>query len=190
MLDPWDIYMLQKGTGRDLNSLLESELKLRVAEGLILPCINMPEEDLLDSYGCIIPGSRMCCAFLDSKARCSIHEYRPGFCRLFPLGRIYEDDSFDYFVQIDECPYPNKSKVKIKKWLGIPNLAKYEQYILHYHNLCKKITSKFTSDTSEAVMKSTDMMFLKVLFTTPYDTEGDFYEQYYSRTEQLSTLFS
>ena len=31
--------------------------------------------------------------FLDENGRCSIYAFRPGFCRLFPLGRYYVDEA-------------------------------------------------------------------------------------------------
>ena len=40
------------------------------------------------------------CYFLNEEGRCSIHSFRPGICRLFPLGRFYEEEGFRYFLQI------------------------------------------------------------------------------------------
>lgn len=175
ILDPYDIYLIQKGTLKDMNALLEKEIELRVVDGLILPNIKMQEKT-------------EACGFLNEEGRCSIHEFRPGFCRLFPMGRIYENGTFSYFLQVNECSFPNKSKVKLKKWLGIENLSEYEKYVLHYHNLCKSITDGFTVDTSEEVMKSLDMLFLKTLFMNPFDISIPFYEQYYERAKILKTI--
>ena len=36
--------------------------------------------------------------FLNEQGRCSIHDSRPGFCRLFPLGRFYENGGFREIV--------------------------------------------------------------------------------------------
>lgn len=43
----------------------------------------------------------------------------PGICRLFPLGRIYEENGFKYFIQVHECKKQERGKVKIKKWLEL-----------------------------------------------------------------------
>lgn len=175
ILDPYDMYLLQKGTGKDAASLLENEIELRVVDGLILPNIKMQEET-------------KSCGFLTKEGRCGIHEFRPGFCRLFPMGRIYEDGSFTYFLQVNECNFANKSKIKLKKWLGIENLSEYEKYILHYHNLCKDITLGFSKDSSQEAMKSIDMLFLKTMFMNPYDVKMPFYEQYYERAKIIGTI--
>lgn len=172
VLDPYDIFSLELSTGKSFEELLSDSIELNVVDGLILPNIKMQEDSLA-------------CIFLSDSGRCTIHDSRPGFCRLFPLGRIYEDGEFSYFHQINECDYQDKSKIKIKKWLGIDRLSEYEKYINHYHDLQKRIISKFTADTSEAVIKSIDMMVLNKLFVEKYDLNSDFYEQYYRRCEQL-----
>lgn len=172
ILDPYDIYMLQKALNRSFESLLNKEISLRVVDYLITPHITM------------IPG-RNCCAFLSDTGRCTIHDSRPGYCRLFPLGRIYENDSFSYFHQTQECTYENKSKIKIKKWLGISNLASYEQYILHYHNLTHKMVEAYGLDENEATAKSVNMLWLNTMFVNPYVIDASFYDQYYERTSKL-----
>lgn len=172
VLDPYDVFALEKVTEKSFEELLVSSVELNVVDGLILPNIKMQE----NSGACI---------FLSEEGRCTIHNSRPGFCRLFPLGRIYEDGDFTYFYQINECVYPDKSKIKVKKWLGIERLSEYEKYINHYHDLQKRFISKFTSDTSEAVIKSINMMVLNKLFIEKYDLDGDFYEQYYERCAQI-----
>ena len=77
-LDPYDVWMLKKGTGRDFSDMVEKEIKLSVLDGLILPHMNMEKG----------------CQFLDEGGRCTIHPYRPSICRLFPLGRYYENGDF------------------------------------------------------------------------------------------------
>lgn len=175
ILDPYDIYNLQKATEKSFQELLQAGLiALNVIDGLILPNINMESTE-------------KGCPFLNNEERCSIHTLRPGFCRLYPMGRIYENDSFSYFHQVDECTYPNKSKVKLKNWFGIPNLKDYEKFILDYHNICRKLQDKFGSD-NEDTLKSINMLFLNLLFIKEYDLSMDFYEQYYERTESISDL--
>ena len=201
LLDPYDIYNLQKATGRVFTELYGSILAFGQGDGLILPHLKVNDESG--------------CPLLDEKGRCSIHDFRPGFCRLFPLGRIYENGGFKYYIQVKECPYPNKSKVKIKNWLGIERLKDYETYILDWHERTEKHSEKISGLmrqlTAEGVRPSIDngaakepsgsaddcakadgsgllaqasaesTAFLKRFFLIPYDTERDFYEQYYER---------
>ena len=73
ILDPYDMYRLTIGLGKTMPELLATALELNVVDGVILPNLKMV-------------GDEEQCAFLDEDGRCSIHAYRPGICRLFPLG--------------------------------------------------------------------------------------------------------
>ena len=86
VLDPWDVYMLEKNLSCGFEGLLGRHLELNVVDGVVLPNLRLLE-------------NREGCTFLDGRGRCSIHAFRPGFCRLFPLGRLYEDGTFSYFLQ-------------------------------------------------------------------------------------------
>lgn len=165
VLDPWDVYMLQKGTGLGLEKLLNNTVKLDVIDGLIQPVLKM---------------AGGACPYLGADGRCEIHAFRPGICRLYPLGRSWEpvsdaesrshagagssaitrparagdvpntederlrerlrygQEDFSYILQINECTHCTGSKVKIKKWLGIPDLPRYEDYCREWHTFLKE----------------------------------------------------
>ena len=76
VLDPYDMYRLCMGLKTTPAALLASSLELGVVDGLILPHLKMN-------------GNTDSCMYLNKDSRCSIHPFRPGFCRLFPLGRYY-----------------------------------------------------------------------------------------------------
>lgn len=166
ILDPYDCFELSRATGRDFYQLIEDNLiELNMADHVLLPNIKMNGDKG--------------CSFLQN-GRCSIHNYRPGFCRLFPLGRIYENGSFSYFLQVNECSHITGAKVKIKKWLGIDNIKEYEKFVLIWHDHLEKLREEVvTMQTDEASkMLST---FLKHYYGKVYDTSGDFYRQFYER---------
>lgn len=175
ILDPYDVYELCKGLDTDANRLLCACVELNVVDGIILPNIKMGE------------GDNPSCGFLTSDGKCSIHNIRPGFCRLFPLGRIYENGSFSYFNQIHECNYPNKSKVKIKKWLDIPSIAEYEKFVLDWHDFLKKAEEHLSGCTDEEI-KRIDMSILNIFYLSPYDFGESFYPQFYERLERINVL--
>ena len=85
VLDPYDMYRLCMGLKTTPAALLASSLELGVVDGLILPHLKMN-------------GNTDSCMYLNKDSRCSIHPFRPGFCRLFPLGRYYENNSFSYLL--------------------------------------------------------------------------------------------
>ena len=164
ILDPYDIYQLTTGLSKTFEELLAGPLELNVVDGIILPNLKM----------C---GKNEACAFLNSEGRCSIHAIRPGFCRLFPLGRYYENESFRYFLQIHECPKPNKSKIKIKKWLGIENLKQYEEFTIAWHYFLKEKQEIAMNSDSADVVKELSMEILMKYYMHKYTKDVDFYTQ-------------
>ncbi len=165
-LDPYDIYRLEKGLVKGFDELLAENLELRVADGVILPCLKMGEKDA--------------CSFLNDDGRCSIHPYRPGICRLFPLGRLYEDDTHRYFLQVHECHKDRQTKIKIKKWIDTPDFSKYEAYIDTWHYSLKNITD-CAADMPQEQLKQVNMMLLQRFYIADYDTNKDFYQQFEER---------
>ena len=103
--------------------LLEQNLELHVVDGVILPNLKMG-------------GKEERCTFLNEAGRCSIHPFRPGICRLFPLGRYYEDGAFRYFLQTAECRKQNRSKIRVKKWIDTPDIRENEKFLLNWHFFC------------------------------------------------------
>ncbi len=126
VLTPYDMYQLSKGTGKSFDELLVSfHLELSVIDDVVLPHLKMESG----------------CKFLED-GRCSIHQFRPGICRLFPLGRIYEGDSFKYFLQVNECLKISRTPVKISDWLGIEDLEKNSAFISKWHKFLKYETKR------------------------------------------------
>lgn len=170
ILDPYDIYNLTINLKASFMELLGDKIELNIADGVILPNILMKD----------ITGG---CSFLDKNGRCSIHGFRPGFCRLYPLGRYYEDGGFKYILLKDECKKNNRTKVKIKSFLGIENLRAYEEYVCDWHYYLKETEQKIADSMAKGndnEAKAVSMNILQKFFTEPY-VEGDFYEQYYKR---------
>lgn len=175
-LDPYDIYQLTKNLGKTMEELLTKEVELHVEDGLILPNLKMVGDGLLQ------------CAFLNEQGRCGIHAFRPGYCRLFPLGRNYEEGKLSYFVLKDACPAPNKSKVKISKWLGVPNLKAYEGFLVEWHELTKRLRTIYAEHTEEeAVTKAINMKFLQMFYLTPYQTD-EFYAIFEGRRKEMENF--
>lgn len=171
VLDPYDIYRMSAELQWRFEQMLANCLELNVVDGLILPNLKMSEQT-----------NR--CTFLNEEGRCSIHKARPGICRLFPLGRIYEGDGFDYFLQVHECKKQNRTKVKISKWLETPQLGRYENYICQWHALTKAVQKKIQVCHDEAQIRQWNLQILNEFFVKPYDTEKDFYPQFSERLKK------
>ena len=171
VLDPLDIYRLTTGLGVRFEQLLSDKIELNVVDGIILPNLKMG-------------GEKECCAFLNEEGRCSIHGIRPGICRLFPLGRFYEDGGFKYFLQIHECKKENRTKVKVKKWIDTPDLKKYESFISEWHYFLLELQEKLLRIEEEKV-KTINMFLLQSFFLEPYKAEEDFYGQFDHRMKKV-----
>lgn len=171
VLDPYDIFRLQQGLGMELKQLLaENKVELNVVDGVILPNLRMA-------------GADERCAFLDDAGRCSIHESRPGICRLFPLGRIYENGDFKYFLQTRECEESRRTKVKVAKWVDTPNLGKYHQYLCQWHSFLNKLEDRVKGQEDSEEAKRLNLLLLQFFYLTPYEDGPEFYEQFQKRME-------
>ena len=172
ILDPYDIWQLTGNLHCTFEQLMgEGKIALSVYDGVILPHLRLE-------------GPPEGCLFLKEAGRCSIHPFRPGRCRLFPLGRIYGEESFRYFLQVHECRKESRTKVKIKKWLDIPEIRRYEQFLSHWHFFVKSVQEEIiASGGDEAFIRQRVMQLLQTYYLTPYSGTDDFYEQYYTRWE-------
>ena len=178
ILDPMDVWRLQKGIKKGFQALLEEgKIELNMADGMILPNLKMDAE-------------REACPFLDGQGRCSVHDCRPGLCRLFPLGRYYEENGFRYFIQIHECRKQDRGKIKIKKWLGIPNLKAYENYILEWHGFLNQCEDALET-LSEENVRILELYVLRRFYETAYmaGDENGFYEEFSPRMEEVKEKF-
>ena len=151
VLTPYDIYRLTLGTGKSFDELLVNMLvEISLIDGIALPHLKMDGG----------------CGFLVDE-RCSIHEYRPGICRLFPLGRLYKDKGFDYILQTGQCIRESRTPVVISDWLGEEDLPKNEAFINKWHGFLefekKKINEirEFTAVEAERIKGLADKELLE-----------------------------
>ncbi len=173
ILDPLDVHRISRRLQKTAEQLIqEGALALGVVDGIILPHLQMQAES----------GA---CFFLNAQGRCSIHESRPGICRLFPLGRYYEDGDFRYFLQTDECRRERRSKVRISKWIDTPELPRYRQFILGWHYFLNDAEEKLKARPEMA--RQWDTLILQGFYLTAYEEE-EFYPQFQKRLQIYSRV--
>lgn len=171
ILDPLDLYRLNSLGKVGMDELFSRYLELQVEDGVILPHLKMG-------------GEEEACGFLDGNGRCLVHPFRPGLCRLFPLGRFYENGSFRYFLQVNECRKSSRSKVKVKRFIDTPELEKNEKYISDWHYFLLEVQEFINSGAGNGKAKEINVQLLKLFFLTPYGEDRDFYGQFYERLSE------
>lgn len=181
VLDPYDICQITSHLNLSFEEMLngvngqEPYISIHVEQGLVLPHIRINSE-------------KQGCGFLNIEGRCSIHAFRPGFCRLYPLGRVYDEDEFYYILQVNECMKGNRTKVKIEKWIDIPEIKKYEKYIQQYHGLCREIQKQLSDLADEKSEKEWNMLFLTLFFQKKYSGTMEFYQEFQERFQQFTEI--
>lgn len=156
VLDPYDVWLLKVQLNKRFQDLLDDgEIELNMVDGIILPNLRMGEQDR--------------CSFLRSELqevrgtvtktqtdnvktncyRCGIYDFRPGLCRLFPLGRVYDGEGFQYFLQKDACEKAGRAKVKVKKWIDTEHIEENQRFISDWHYFIRE-----TGDRMKALRDS------------------------------------
>ncbi|CEP97591.1 Flagellin N-methylase [[Clostridium] sordellii] len=137
VLTPFDVYEIVNCLGVTFDDLLGDKIELRQNNKILLPYLKMQDNNR--------------CSFLNEKGRCIIHSKRPNICRMFPLGRVYQDNDFKYFLQIGNCPKEDLKDVKVSDWVGIENYDENKEFILEWYKLTKALAFrlKFVRDEKE-----------------------------------------
>ncbi len=165
ILDPYDVWRLRSGLGKSLQQLLEEgKVQLNVVDGCILPNLRMAT------------GGEQACAFLDERGRCGIHPYRPGVCRLFPLGRYYEKGDFKFFLQTGECVEKNRTKIRVSKWIDTPEQGRNHDFLCRWHDLLNRAEEAVAGQEDGEFSKTLNISLLNTFYFEEFSSEQDFYK--------------
>ena len=187
VLDPLDVFELNRFLGQSFEELLNETIELKVIDGLILPVLKLVEQSEAFAAGReenaddgnqesgTEHGEPMICPYLGADGRCTIHAFRPGICRLYPLGRSWENDDFRYILQVNECTHCSGTKIKVKRWLGIPNLAAYEAFCRDWHSLLSSARRLLEGTDPESKLRSQVCVYLLRQFYLCDWNVDDFY---------------
>lgn len=173
-LTPYDVYEMRSYLKISFEELLKKFLVLKENGKLILPHLGMN-------------GSDERCNFLDENGRCSIHAHRPNICRLFPLGRVYENGSFKYFLQVGSCQKQVLSDVKVGDWLGITDYSRNKEFIIDWHNIIKAMNFRMKFVYDEDDLKMLNDIFLDSFYRLEAEIDEDFYSIFYRKLPEMKT---
>ncbi|MDU6266584.1 MAG: YkgJ family cysteine cluster protein [Anaerocolumna aminovalerica] len=172
ILDPYDIYRLTTNLNLTFEQLLIDKIELNVVDGVILPNLKMA-------------GLREGCSFLGQEGKCSIHPYRPGICRIFPLGRVYDNHDFKYFLQTNECENLSKTQIRVSKWIDTPEPERNKQFLIDWHYLLNGVENIIKNTQDENLIRNMNMYILNSFYVKKYTTDMEFYIQF---SQRLSTI--
>ncbi len=179
VLDPLDVFELNRFLQQSFEDLLNETIELKVIDGLILPVLKLVYEE-----GIPEEEQQGVCPYLGEDGRCTIHDFRPGICRLYPLGRSWEAGDFSYILQVNECTHCTGSKIRVKKWLGIADLASYEDFCRDWHNFLGQVRSLLEKiDPEGKLRRQVCVSILETFFLCDWNVD-DFYEVFAGRLRE------
>lgn len=131
-LDSWDIALLKEGLGKTFDELIsEGRITINEVNGAAVP-IFASKPDKKE------------CVFLKDDGRCSIHPYRAGICRMYPLARLWQGNgNFAYYLQKGECVHRTTARTRVSDWLGYSDVSQYESAVRVYHAALKEYRMKY-----------------------------------------------
>lgn len=100
---------------------------------------------------------------------------------------------------------PGRYKVRINKWLGIPDLPHYENFVSEWHYYIRDIKERIAEysqsaegtdpagqdadeSPNQSYIRQLNLFILKVFYETPFDPNRDFYEQFDLRLQEAKTV--
>lgn len=82
---------------------------------------------------------------------------------------------------------PNKTKVKVNRWVDTPDLARYETYVTRWHYFLDAVEKKLPGMEEEQA-RNANLLILKLFFLKEYEPE-DFYGQFETRMQIAEEAF-
>ncbi|MBQ3420572.1 MAG: YkgJ family cysteine cluster protein, partial [Romboutsia sp.] len=168
VLTPFDIYEMVNYLNTTFDELIGNKIELRENNKILLPYLKMNEENKK-------------CSFLNDENRCTIHSKRPNICRLFPLGRAYQDDDFKYFLQVGNCPKEDLKDVKVEKWIGIKNYNENKKFILEWYKFIKALTFRLKFIRDENEINAINKTLLDNCYCIKIKEDENFYSEFLKR---------
>jgi len=97
--------------------------------------------------------------------------------------RYYENHAYQYILQIHECKYKNRSKVKVSKWIDTNDTKRNEQFIIDWHYFLKDLQEQIKKSADSTWIRNINLYLLNIFYQKPYEIDKDFYLQFEERLE-------
>lgn len=168
-LNPFDVFSIRKATGLTFDALLSDMLVLRPNGKLFQPHLGMH-------------GESEACRFLSTEGRCTIHEHRPSICRLFPLGRVYDDQrDFKYILLKDACVKPKLDKIKLSKWINIDDYEANKTFLLEWYRLNKALAFRMKFVREQPEIDAINELLFETFYRIEASDASGFYALFHEK---------
>lgn len=131
-LNPWELARLASGLAISVKSFIANYTELSGIK--------------LKFNGSSVYNKTKSCNLYNEKEGCSIHDKRPLACRLFPLGRIIQNQEISYMFQGNEFPCLKDCeevnllpKLTVENYLVGQNVNSYEEAQSEYLELTQNV---------------------------------------------------
>lgn len=119
------------------------------------------------------------CPFNENN-NCKIYESRPIRCRLFPAGRIFENNEVLYVLPEQKCiGFETGKKQTIKEWLDNENVTEYDELTGQWNNIIIKLKSN-----NLIKEKMFQIIFRKIF----YDFDDNLIKKYREKLRKENTI--
>lgn len=193
LLRPIDLYNLAKCFECTIDEIIETvtEQYIGPSSGFLMVKLKPIKDNIF---------SEIKCPYLKNN-KCSVHEFKPSSCRLYPLGRIVsfneEEDCEDtsYFIQKNTVCGGNGEFHTVDEW--VKNSKEYEKALLVETNFIKEIDKYIHLNKIDIFKINSSIVSIvnKLMYTTlfyyylNYDTDEDFLIQFKENTEKLKNIY-
>lgn len=188
LLTPFDLYNLSKGTGKNINDIVNDYTNVYIGKNSNFPVVQL--NSVFNLQKSIEYGMKYkVCPFLKDN-KCSVHDFKPSICRLYPLGRtitISTDDNektMTYFLLKNRCGGKGEFN-SLDNW--IKNRSDYDRLQKEYSTFFATITSiidlnklQELSQKDKSLSRVLNMMynFIINVYYLNYEVNEPFWEQY------------
>ncbi|MFH1276231.1 MAG: YkgJ family cysteine cluster protein [Candidatus Woesearchaeota archaeon] len=100
------------------------------------------------------------CPFKDVNNKCSIYDFRPVRCRLYPIGRFFQEDQTHYLVANDPSPgFNSNKKQSIAEWLEEQGVTKYDPLTERWNHFLIKLKNHPQINEEDFQMKFKEIFY-------------------------------
>ena len=186
IINPYDIYKLQKGLGKTSKEIFDKYIEVSSGYESGLPIMLLGIKKLYT-------GEEVC-PFIRrktdengmSRRYCSVHNFKPGVCSIFPLGRVNpakDKGNMVYILQEVNCgltPKEDDPEITISDW--VPDLENADKAFNTYYRLLDEVIKVLKFDQLKKSTKisqtSKDKVYNKFThILCDFDSERDFFKQ-------------